>query len=210
MAIAAKEGNPDCVLYVNDYDILVEGCVNADKYIAQIEDLLAKGVPIGGIGCQAHTISASAPDEDGRSRKTDPETFQTNLDRLAEFNLPIKLTETLFDGANEQETAEQLRKYFRISFAHPNVEAIVLWGFWAGSHWQPQTAMWLRDWTPTAQVEAYRNLVFKEWWTQVTAKADETGQFKTNAFYGDYIITSNGETKNVTLSKKDKLIEVKF
>ena len=85
-----------------------------------------------------------------------------------------------------------------------------MWGFWEGDHWQPQTAMSKRDWTPTLQAEAYRELVFDKWWTQTSGKTDNSGTFKTRAFYGDYIITSNGETIEATLSKKDKSVQVSF
>ena len=85
-----------------------------------------------------------------------------------------------------------------------------MWGFWEGDHWQPHAAMWKKDWTPTAQVTAYRDLVFNKWWTQISGKADDNGTFKANAFYGDYIITSNEISKNITLSKKDKSIRVTF
>jgi hypothetical protein len=68
--------------------------------------------------------------------------------------------------------------------------------------------MWKKDWSPTPQALAYRDLVFNQWWTQVSGKADEKGEYKADAFYGDYLISSNGETKKVTLSKKDKRIEV--
>ena len=57
MAFAAKAGNPNVTLYVNDYGVLVERNYNAASYIMQIENLLANGVPIDGIGCQAHTIT---------------------------------------------------------------------------------------------------------------------------------------------------------
>jgi hypothetical protein len=85
-----------------------------------------------------------------------------------------------------------------------------MWGFWEGAHWRPETAMWKNDWTPTPQAEAYRELVFNKWWTQISGKADSTGTYTADAFYGDYAITSKGETKNVTLSKKDKAIRVSF
>ena len=85
-----------------------------------------------------------------------------------------------------------------------------MWGFWEGDHWQPHTAMWKKDWSPTPQALAYRDLVFNQWWTQITGKADLNGDFKADAFYGDYIVTSNGKTKNVTLSKKDKSVRVVY
>jgi endo-1,4-beta-xylanase len=93
MAWLAKTGNPDIILYVNDYGILVDGGFNTNAYINQIENLLANGVPIGGIGCQGHRASyMNAP--------MSTEHVQKTLDKLAVFNLPIKITECLFDGSN--------------------------------------------------------------------------------------------------------------
>jgi len=203
MAYMAKAGNPDITLYVNDYGVLVNRGYNAGSYIIQIESLLANGVPIDGIGCQGHMVTVG-------KAATEPERVQRNLDRLARFNLPIKITECLFNADDEQGRAEALRMFFPICFAHPNVEAILMWGIWEKGHWQPHTAMWKKDWTPTPQAEAYRDLVFNKWWTQISGKADGKGTFKTRAFYGDYIITSDGKTKKVTLSKKDKSINVSF
>jgi endo-1,4-beta-xylanase len=209
MAYAAKAGNPDVKLYVNDYGILVERGFNADSYIMQIKNLLANGVPIDGIGCQAHFVTSDKNDSTGRAVTTLAH-VQKTLDKLAEFNLPIKITECLVSADTEEGKAEELTRFFRICFAHPSVEAIIMWGFWEVGHWVPQSAMWKKDWTPTKQALAYRDLVFNKWWTEVSGKADNKGIFETRAFYGDYLITSNGETKKVTLRKKDKAIEVNF
>ena len=70
--------------------------------------------------------------------------------------------------------------------------------------------MWKKDWTPTPQALAYRDLVFKEWWTDISGKADDKGTYKTDAFFGAYIITSGTETREVSLKKEDKSIEVSF
>jgi GH35 family endo-1,4-beta-xylanase len=209
MAFAAKAGNPDVILYVNDYGVLAERNHNAGSYITQIENLLKNGVPIGGIGCQAHTITSDEANCTGMPA-TMPERFQRTLDQLAKFNLPIKITECLFTADKEEDIAGLLKVFFPICFAHPNVEAILMWGFWQGAHWQPHTAMWKKDWSPTPQALAYRDLVFNRWWTQVSGKADLNGQYKANAFYGEYVITSNGKTRNVTLSKKDKSVQIAF
>jgi GH35 family endo-1,4-beta-xylanase len=202
MALAAKVGNPNAKLYVNDYGVLDIG-YNADTFILQIENLLASGVPIDGIGCQGHLAHAIPT-------ITPPERVQRTLDKLAKFNLPIKVTECLFIYDEEETRVSELKKLFPIYFAHPNVEAILIWGFWEVGHWQPKSAMWKKDWTPTPQALAYRDLVFNKWWTQTSGKADNSGTFKTDAFYGDYEITSNGKTKKVTLSKKDKSVLVTF
>lgn len=209
MAYAAKFGNPDVKLYVNDYGIIADRGYNVASYIMQIKNLLANGLPIDGIGVQGHVITSDENDSQGRAGASS-EHIQKTLDKLAEFNLPIKITECLFNADTEAGTAEELKRVFPILFAHPNVEAIIMWGFWAKDHWMPQTAMWKEDWTPTPQALAYRDLIFDKWWTKTYGKADRRGTFKTRGFYGDYIITSNGESKKVKLSKEDGTIEVEF
>lgn len=202
MAWIVKAANPDAVLYLNDYGILDMG-YNAGPFIKQIKNLLDNGVPIDGIGCQGH-----------KSMRTDitnsAEMVQRNLDRLAQFDLPVKITEALFSYQDEQVQANELNKLLPIYFAHPNVEAIIMWGFYAGSHWQPHCAMWRNDWSPRPQVNAYRDLVFNKWWTQLEEPVDQNGELKVRAFYGDYKITCNGKTKTITLSKEKGSKEVRF
>jgi endo-1,4-beta-xylanase len=202
MALAAKAGNPDAVLYVNDYGILVEGGHNANAYIEQIRALLDSGVPIGGIGCQAHSATfLDVPVE--------PVIAQRNLDRLSRFGLPIKITECLFDHTEDPEAqAEELRRILPIYFAHPSVEAILFWGFWAGRHWHPWAALWDEDWNATPQGLAFRDLVFGAWWTEASGRVDSNGAFRTEAFFGDYLISSGGRTAEVHLGKRDKSITV--
>ena len=195
MAWIVKAANPDAKLYLNDYGILDMG-FNAGPYIKQIKNLLDNGVPIDGIGCQGHLSM--------RTTMTTPAAkVQRNLDRLGEFGLPIKITEVLFAYHDEQVQVEELNKLLPIYFAHPNVEAVLMWGFWAKGHWQPHCAMWREDWTPRPQALAYRDLVFNKWWTSLEEKADKNGEVKVRAFYGDYKITCNGESKTLKLSKQN-------
>ena len=201
MAYMAKAGNPDSTLFVNDYGILCDEGFNAKTYLIQIQNLLDNGVPIGGIGCQGHSATfLNVP--------MSAEHVQATLDKLARFCLPIKITECLFDAQDEHRQADELRRIFPIYFAHPGVEAILMWGFWEGVHWRPWSALWKKDWTITPQGQTYRDLVFKEWWTQISGKADASGRFQTDAFFGDYIISSNGITQKAALSKKNKSLHV--
>ena len=203
MALMAKAGNPDAKLYLNDYGILVQG-YNADTFIWQVRNLLANSVPIDGIGCQGHlahyTIATTTPAEH----------VQQTLDTLAEFGLPIKITECLFIYDDEQTKVDEFHKVFPIYFAHPSVEAIVMWGFWEKVLWKPEAAMWKTDWTPTPLALAYRDLVYNKWWTQTSGRAGDDGTFETHAFYGDYEITSNGKTRKVSLKKSEKSKQVTF
>ena len=81
MAYMAKAGNPDAVLYVNDYGILSDYGFNASSYILQIKHLLASGVPVEGIGCQSHLFG---PVKNPMSCELVRET----LDALSAFHLP--------------------------------------------------------------------------------------------------------------------------
>ncbi len=202
MAWIAKATNPEAVLYLNDYGILDMG-FNVGPFIKQINNLLENGVPIDGIGCQGHLSMRT-------TINTPAEKVQRNLDRLAEFDLPIKITEVLFAYEDKQVQVNELNKLFPIYFAHPKVEALVMWGFWAGSHWQPHCAMWKEDWSPRPQADAYRNLVFDKWWTSQEENTDQNGKLEVRAFYGDYNITCNGVAKTITSSKKQGTKEVSF
>jgi GH35 family endo-1,4-beta-xylanase len=203
MAWLAKVGNPDAVLFVNDYGILTDNGFNARSYLEQIRKLLARGVPVGGIGCQGHPGTEPVIPMSARH-------VQRWLDSLSQFGLPVKITEALFIAEDENKKAREFQRIFPIYFAHPCVEAILVWGFWEGDMWKPEAAMWKKDWTPNPIALAYRDLVFGKWWTNASGKADKNGEFKTRAFYGEYEIASGGVTKKVTIRRKDKSARVTF
>lgn len=204
MALWVKEGDPKAKLFVNDYDILTGK--RLDDYVKHIRGLLEMGVPIEGIGVQGHLHGDSF----------DPEGLEHALDTLAQFNLPIRITEFNFPGQRskyyrnrtavltpeeEKVKAESLREYFRICFAHPAVTGILMWGFWEGANWIPQSSLYKRDWTPLPAAEAYRRLVFGDWWTKWSGTADAQGRAEVRAFYGRHRVTVNGREQLVELKK---------
>jgi hypothetical protein len=85
-----------------------------------------------------------------------------------------------------------------------------MWGFWEGANWIRQSSLYRRDWTPTPAAQAYRDLVFKQWWTHWEGKADANGQCRVRAFYGKYAVTCGAEQKEVLLSKEKKQVTVRF
>ena len=212
MARWVKEKDPSAVLYLNDYDILT-GVKLAD-YVAQIRTLLDMDVPVGGIGVQGHLHGESF----------DPAAVRKALDALAAFDLPIRVTEFNFPGqrskfyehpempitAEEEEIkARALRDYYRVCFAHPAVDGILMWGFWEGANWIPQSSLYKKDWSPTPAAAAYRDLVFKEWWTRWEGTADANGRCEVPAFYGRHIVTIEGRGEKVELTKRTGTATVK-
>ena len=69
--------------------------------------------------------------------------------------------------------AKELVDYYRICFAQPAVEGILMWGFWERANWIPVSSFYKSDWTPTPAANAYQNLIFKEWWTSEKGKINE-------------------------------------
>ena len=202
-----KATDPDAKLYLNDYDILTARLVR--EYAAHIRDLLDQGVEIDGIGVQGHLHGVDF----------NPDSLKFSLDVLSQFNLPIRITEFNMPGQRseyvnwnepappeltpeqEEHKAKNLTDYYRICFAHPSVEGILMWGFWAGANWIPASSLYKKDWTPTPAVEAYQSLIYDEWWTNTSGKATEDGMCEIPAFYGTHKVIVNGVEKTVELSK---------
>jgi len=215
MAEWALKGDPDAKLYVNDYDVLITDSpldIGLPEYMAHIRKLLKQGIPIAGIGAQGHS----------HLETFDRQVLRNALDSLATFKLPIRVTEFNLPGMRsefrrsqltpEQEKlkAKEIEDYYRICFAHPAVEGILMWGFWEGANWIPSSSLYKLDWSPTPALEAYKNLVFKEWWTKESGTAGKKGLFSVPAFYGKYRITVNGVSKEVDLTKQEGRVVANF
>lgn len=200
MAEWVRQEDPDAVLYLNDYDILTGN--RLDDYIRHIGALLDQGVPIGGIGVQGHLHGDTF----------DPVTVRRALDRLAAFNLPIRVTEFNLPGqrsryyqqrdarlsdAEEQAKARAIVDYYRICFAHPRVEGILMWGFWEGANWIPASSLYRRDWTPLPAAAAYRDLVYGRWWTRWRGRTDAHGRCEVRAFFGQHRVTVGANAATV-------------
>jgi endo-1,4-beta-xylanase len=206
MAEWVHHGDPEAALYLNDYDVLTGNVL--DRYMEHIRTLLQQGVPIAGIGVQGHLHG---------------DTFDRNelkraLDSLAQFGLPIRITEFNMPGQRskfyrdrnlkmtpeeEEQKAREIVDYYRICFAHPAVEGILMWGFWEGANWIPVSSLYKRDWTPTPALKAYQDLIFREWWTEKTGTVNNEGVFSVPAFYGKYKITLNGKSREIDLKKSE-------
>jgi endo-1,4-beta-xylanase len=211
MAQWVRQGDSNAVLYLNDYDILTG--VRLDDYVRHIRTLLDQGVPIGGIGVQGHLHGDAV----------DIQALHHALQKLSEFNLPIRVTEFNFPGqrsryyqqrgarlndAEEQAKAQALADYYRVCFSYPRVEGILMWGFWEGANWIPVSSLYRRDWTPLPAAEAYRDLVFREWWTRWQGPADAQGQCQVRAFYGQHRVRAGDKEKIIRLTKKNGRLTV--
>ncbi len=205
MADWVLEGDKNAKLWVNDYDILTGG--RLDDYLKQIRTLKEEGVPIAGIGVQGHLHGETF------SR----EKLKSSLDSLGQFGLPIRITEFNMPGQRskyyedkalklteeeELQKAKEIADYYRICFAHPAVDGILMWGFWEGANWIKASSLYYRDWSPTPALKTYQDLIFREWNTSLSLTLDENGEADVPAFFGDYKISSGQEELHISLEKK--------
>ena len=220
MAQWALNGDPDAKLFLNEHDVLIPESPAGNKlaaYMAMVRSFLKQGIPIAGIGIQGHSH---------------PETFnrqalKRGLDSLAVFKLPIRITEFNMPGrdyppsppearrvqltpSQEESKAKEFVDFYKICFAHPAVESILMWGFWEGANWIPSSSLYKRDWSPTPAAEAYHKLIFEEWWTKQSGVTGRNGEFSTQAFFGKYKVTVNGVSKEIDLTKKKGVAVLDF
>ncbi len=177
----ARSVDPDAVLYVNEFDIETGGGRNLRKqqeYLDLIQALLDRNAPLGGIGIQGHF----------GTDLTHPQRVYEILDRFAAFQLPVKITEFDIDTTDEELQGDYTRDYLTIAFSHPAVKSVLIWGFWEGRHWRPEAALFRRNWDEKPNLRAWRDLIFREWWTKADGRTGENGEYGVRGFLGEYDI----------------------
>ena len=187
---AARAGDPNARLYINDFNNLEEeDTAHRDGYAATIQYLIGQGAPFDGIGLQGHFPTRVTPMDELLKR----------LDRFAAFGKELEISEFDINTADEATQADYTRDFMTAMFSYPSVKAFVMWGFWEGTHWRPNGAMFRRDWSPKPNAGVYQDLVFKRWWTNVDGKTNAKGAFAVRGFLGEYEIEARDGGKSKTL-----------
>jgi len=200
----AQALHPTGRFYTNEYAVL-DNDQDTQEYIDLIEQLIAAGAPVGGIGIQEHAAERFAgvrgegdEVERGGPRPLIPTEVWQRLDKLAELGLPIQITEVSFKTEDPEAQAEALEAFYRTSFAHPGVDAFYLWGFWEHSHWLGDKASLVNaDWSLKPAAKVMEKLLHEEWVTEVEGKTDARGIFHFRGFYGNYNLLVKGDGSEV-------------
>ncbi len=183
----AKVLDPVTKMYLNDANNLGEGRSDVE-YKRIIARMIALGAPLEGIGLQGHFGYQLTP----------PAELFTRLTGFGQFGLPLAITEFDVNMFNEQLQAEYLRDFLTVAFSSPKVDSFLMWGFWEPKHWIPNAALYRKDWSIKPNGQAYKDLVLKRWWTNVTGLSNASGQYGTRGFLGNYKVTATLGKKTVT------------
>ncbi len=177
----ARELDPSARLAYNEYAI--QNPVHRRAAIERVKTLQRYGAPIDLFGDQAH-FDVPGPD---------PRALWEGWTEIGrETGLPVELTELDFGSFDDDLYAGVLEDVLTLAFGHPNVEAVVLWGFWEGAHWRANEGGHLvnRDFTFRKPMRTLDALLHKTWSTDATLKTDARGRLSLPAFYGTYRVSA--------------------
>jgi endo-1,4-beta-xylanase len=129
----ARAADPGAKLYINDYN--VEG-VNAKSTALYnlVKSLKERGVPIDGVGLQAHLIVGQVPS-----------TLQQNIQRFADLGIDVAITELdirMQLPATQAKLTQQAADYKAVMnacVALARCTGVTVWGFTDSDSWIPDT-----------------------------------------------------------------------
>jgi endo-1,4-beta-xylanase len=192
----------------------------ANWYRQNVEDLnnAGFGKVVTGIGAQYYPTASGAAPSAARINQV--------MQNLGIEGLPITLTEFGVQSTEPTSAAPQiLEDAMRMMFGSPDATGFYNWGWWAGATsnlgssgvmvnttWKNPDGSW--NLTPTGtryewifgmntdSVTGGHNSVNPDpWTTNLTLTTDANGRINFNGFYGDYMITLQGRSYNLSLTK---------
>lgn len=191
----AQNADPEPARYLNDFNILEAGG-NDVPHIAGLKEIIGLiqqgNGPWNGLGIQGHFDQ----------NLTDPEKVLAILDDLWGYRKPIQITEFDVNVIDENVQADYTRDFMTVAFSHPAVEGISIWGFWEGRIFNRNNAMVRQDWTTKPNHAVWRQLVYRDWWTDVELTTSADGVARVRGFAGDYEITFDDGGRTTTISTR--------
>jgi GH35 family endo-1,4-beta-xylanase len=200
----ARQADPSARLYLNEADVPNSPPRDRryDALYSRVQALQKEAAPIGGIGMQGHF-------DDNLVAPVD---LLAIYDRFVTLGIPIRITELDIDVADEQLQADYFRDFLTASFSDPEINGIVLWGFWAAQDWRPGTALYRKDWSIKPNGQIWKDLVLGKWWTNANGVSAADGTYSTRGFLGDYQVTVTAgrrcRTVEITLPHGDRTVNV--
>ncbi|KUN85565.1 endo-1,4-beta-xylanase [Streptomyces bungoensis] len=129
----AHAADPDAKLYINDYN--VEGVdAKSTALYNLVRSLKAQGVPIDGVGLQAHLILGQVPS-----------TLQQNIQRFADLGVDVAITEldirmqTPADSTRLTQQKADFKSVVAACAAVTRCVDVTVWGFADSDSWVPGT-----------------------------------------------------------------------
>ena len=129
--VYAHRADPDALLFLNDYDVELQGTAKSEAFYNLAMRLKSKNIPIDGVGLQCHFDTS-----DVDSLKLD-----NTIRRFGEAGLQCIMTELDMGipSTSEENLLEQARCYrvvTDIMLSHDNCPSMVIWGLKDNNSWR--------------------------------------------------------------------------
>ena len=121
---------PETMMFLNDFNVVNNGN-SAIALLNTVTELQQRGAVVDGLGVQSHFTGV-----------VDIDIVAKRLDVLAEMGIPIYSTELDITLLDRNLRADNYENVLRLFYSYPAVHGIILWGFWEGTHWRPDAALW--------------------------------------------------------------------
>jgi endo-1,4-beta-xylanase len=117
---AAHAADPDAKLFMNEYGLEEDG-ERWTAFVALLKRLKAQGVPIDGVGFQAHVYH--------ESDRISSNTLRKHIRELARLGFISRISENdVYAYGGETNQAEQYARIFETCFAEPSCVSYTTWG----------------------------------------------------------------------------------
>jgi len=178
---AAHAADPDAKLFYNEYRNYVP--VKRQAVYEMLKQLLADGVPVHGVGLQAHLSIEPSPVPENHGYYQDVVEEEKTIELFASLGLEVQITEldvslyvpgvqyehsqfyTLLTPELEAKQAERYRQFFELFRKHQDViTSVTLWGIADDETWLSHFASGRRDFpllfdTQHQPKQAFRRIV---------------------------------------------------
>ena len=129
--VYARKADPSIQLYLNDYDVEMQGKAKAVAYYNLVKHLQAKDIPLDGVGLQCHF---SVGDVDSVK-------LESTIRRFGEAGLKCIITEldmgvSSTSAANLEEQARNYRVITDIMLNNDNCPTMMVWGIKDNDSWR--------------------------------------------------------------------------
>ncbi|MBN2274225.1 MAG: endo-1,4-beta-xylanase [Bacteroidales bacterium] len=172
----ARSADPDANLFINDYNVeYVWG--DAKKYRDMILNMRSMGIPVTGVGMQAHFWEGMRPNVTE---------FVTQINIVAEAGLPIKFTEFDNGPLGQEDQAADIVKVLKIAFSHPAVNGIVNWALSDRGVWREGTGLFEANHKPKLAADSLMHYTHNIWTTRFDTVGSGSDPVLFNGYYGNY------------------------
>ena len=139
--VYAHRADPDACLFINDYGVEFQGKAKTQAYYNLVRSLLAKGLPVGGVGFQCHLTVGEA----------DSAKFSSNVKRYASLGVKCAITELdmsmpdPYAAGAEERQAEEYAKMAKVMMNYAHCESVVVWGVTDDMSWRQGNPLLFRS-----------------------------------------------------------------